>query len=197
MEGKMRAIKGTPEWQPVVRIQGSDIGLTHTQDVFFTSGGIEYGATFCRFYNKHLPQGERTSYDVDVIRHSTGRRSRVLSDMMQASGWLSTFKLNVREWAERLADIPPSVPGIPPHTAPIYGENGKVSNYGDVPLWSGAGAPPAIGTEVVCQGRNRERVRVTGYEVASGWLMVTGVRLRDGVAGNLAGAEILYSDGSK
>lgn len=98
--GSIPAVRGTPSWEPVERIWNSDIGATHTQTVRFVSGKKYYTAIFTRFYNKRLPQGQRTSVDVAVIRDSTGRESKKLSALMLQSGWVSTFNRNVREWAE-------------------------------------------------------------------------------------------------
>ncbi len=81
---------------------------------------------------------------------------------------------------------------IPAYSIPVW-ENGRVVNKSETPFWSGMGAPPAIGSEVVCNDRVKTRVMVTGYEIEHGWLMLQGYRVADpSHRGNLAGAEILY-----
>ena len=73
--------------------------------------------------------------------------------------------------------------------------DGRVTNKGGLPLWSGKGEPPAIGSEVTCNDPHGTRVTVTGYRIAGGWLMVRGYRTAEpDKAGNLAGAEILYPE---
>lgn len=81
---------------------------------------------------------------------------------------------------------------IPAYAAPIW-IDGKITNKGDVPLWSGMGPPPAIGSEVTCNDRHATRITVTGYDVEGGWLMVSGYRTADPQkVGNLAGMEIRW-----
>lgn len=80
---------------------------------------------------------------------------------------------------------------IPTYERAVWA-NGHVINKGALPLWSGKGEPPAIGSEVTCDDRHGTRCKITGYKVEHGWLMATGVRLSDGFEGDLAGAEIRY-----
>lgn len=83
---------------------------------------------------------------------------------------------------------------IPAYIRPVRDAAGNVTNKGSLPLWSGKGEPPAIGAVVTCDDRKGTRVKVTGYEIEAGWLMVVGTRLIDGARGNLAGAEILWPE---
>lgn len=89
-----------------------------------------------------------------------------------------------------------AIAGIPAYVRPIW-ENGKVTNMGDLPLWSGKGAPPEVGAVVRIAGRQSMHCRITGYEVEGGWLMATGERVEDGKRGNLAGAEIYWPEESR
>lgn len=83
---------------------------------------------------------------------------------------------------------------IPAYQRAVW-EDGKVTNKGDLPLWSGRGEPPAIGSEVRTFDRFRHRVTITGYQVEGGWLMATGYRTDEpAVKGNLAGAEIYWGE---
>jgi hypothetical protein len=80
---------------------------------------------------------------------------------------------------------------LPAYTAAIW-EDGRVINKGRLPLWSGKNRPPFVGDVVTCADKKGTRVKVTGYAVEDGWLMVEGYRVEEpGVSGNLAGAEIL------
>lgn len=85
---------------------------------------------------------------------------------------------------------------IPAHNAPIW-VDGRVTNSGDIPLWSGRGPVPTVGSEVICNDKQGTVVCVTGYIVEHGWLMVEGYRVNDPTAtiGNLAGAEIRHPVG--
>jgi hypothetical protein len=65
----------------------------------------------------------------------------------------------------------------------------RLLNGGGLPLWSGSGPAPAIGG-IVPVGRGLT-VKVEGYRVDGGWLMITGER-SDGVRGDLAGVEIAW-----
>jgi hypothetical protein len=77
---------------------------------------------------------------------------------------------------------------IPEYEVPVWGENYAVLNKGGpLPLWSGKGPVPAVG-DVVPVGRDFS-VKVEGYKVDAGWLMLVGER-NDGKRGDLAGAEI-------
>lgn len=83
---------------------------------------------------------------------------------------------------------------VPAYELPVW-VDGRVTNKGDVPLWSGKAPPPEIGTTVIASGRIRHEIMVTGYKVDGGWLMIEGYRINDpGFRGDLAGAEIVYSD---
>jgi hypothetical protein len=74
-------------------------------------------------------------------------------------------------------------------------EAGCVTNRDAGTLWSGRGDPPAVGAVIRCNDQPKTRVTVTGYEVKGGWLMVLGYRTDSPCrAGNLGGAEILWSD---
>jgi hypothetical protein len=84
---------------------------------------------------------------------------------------------------------------IPAWTRPVYAEGGfaRPTNIGgELPLWSGKGEPPAIGSVVSTRAGNKLLdVTITGYEVIDGYLMALGYRTHDPkVKGNLAGAEI-------
>lgn len=72
-------------------------------------------------------------------------------------------------------------------TAPIW-EDGKVINKGQRALWSGKERPPEVGSYVAT---GKRVVRVLGYYVESGWLLIWGAAQdeRD-LEGNLAGMEI-------
>lgn len=65
----------------------------------------------------------------------------------------------------------------------------KASN-GDAPLWSGKGAPPAVGTYVDIKGKGAEVATVLGYVVEGDWLMLWCERHSDGRRGDLAGTEL-------
>lgn len=83
---------------------------------------------------------------------------------------------------------------IPAYTAPVW-VDGKVTNYGETPLWSGKGAPPAIGAVVTCDDKARTQVMITGYAIEGGWLMAQGYRVAEPAKrGNLAGIEIHYPE---
>lgn len=78
--------------------------------------------------------------------------------------------------------------GIPAFERAQWDGN-KLLNRGALPLWSGKGEPPAIGSSVpVGKGLT---VRVYRYEEVEGWLMIIGER-SDGRWGNLAGTEIVW-----
>lgn len=77
--------------------------------------------------------------------------------------------------------------GVPPHVR--FDQPGD----GNMPVWSGRGLPPAVGSIVRCNDKPRTRVKITGYEVQHGWLMALGERVDEpGRKGDLAGTEILY-----
>jgi len=81
---------------------------------------------------------------------------------------------------------------IPEYARPIYGEENRVMPINKdcgLPLWSGKGEPPAIGSTVPLGGPNDMTVKVEGYAIQAGWLMIIGVR-SDGKRGDLAGMEI-------
>ena len=67
----------------------------------------------------------------------------------------------------------------------------KASN-GDAPLWSGKGAPPAVGAYIDIAGRGAEVATVLGYVIEGDWLMLWCERHSDGKRGDLAGTEIRY-----
>lgn len=100
MAGTVSGVRGTPAWEPVEREYSSICGCTHSQVVRFVWRKMYYTATFTRFFDRNGQPGARTEYAVDAMRDSTGRRSAVLSDMILASGWVSTFKNNVQAWAD-------------------------------------------------------------------------------------------------
>lgn len=83
----------------------------------------------------------------------------------------------------------PQIEAAPPVWTQAVWEDGKLTNKGaQEALWSGKEPPPAVGSYV----RTGKRVvRVLGYIVEGGWLMVWG-RAQDekDLEGNLAGAEI-------
>lgn len=81
---------------------------------------------------------------------------------------------------------------IPAWKRPEWNDKGGATNKGEVPLWSGKGEPPEIGAVVKCSDRKGTEVRVLGYLVMEGWLMIDGLRLHDNQRGNLAGAEVHY-----
>ncbi len=95
MAGKVSGLRGTTSWGCVTRVYASTVNCTHKQSVSFIKNNKYYTATFLRF---HAPYGS-TSYDVDVVRDCTGRYSKAVAKEMMQSGWLGTFKRNVREWA--------------------------------------------------------------------------------------------------
>lgn len=81
--------------------------------------------------------------------------------------------------------------------APIYTtakwENGEVVNDDIMPLWSGSGPLPAVGSEVICNDRKGTICVVLGYCLEDKWLMVVGHRKSEPDSiGTLAGAEILW-----
>lgn len=80
------------------------------------------------------------------------------------------------------------ISNIPAHAVAVW-QDGKLTNKGELPLWSGKGAVPAIG-DVVPVGKGLT-VQVKDYKVDAGWLMLVGVR-SDGQHGDLAGAEIAW-----
>lgn len=83
-------------------------------------------------------------------------------------------------------------PIAPAHIAAIW-KDGRVTNKGGLPLWSGKGPVPAIGATVTCNDKAGTQVTVTGYTVEEGWLMVTGFRTAEPAkVGNLAGTEIRW-----
>lgn len=108
MTGIVSGLRGTPAWEPVEREDSSICGCTHSQVVRFVWRKMYYTATFTRFIDKNALPGKRVTYCVDAMRDSTGRRSAVLSDMVLASGWVSTFVNNVREWAEQAYPMHPA-----------------------------------------------------------------------------------------
>lgn len=77
---------------------------------------------------------------------------------------------------------------IPDHVQAEWDGN-KLLNKGGLPLWSGLGPVPKVGTNVPV-GRGLT-VLVEGYKVDAGWLMIIGTR-SDGKRGDLAGAEIAW-----
>lgn len=96
-----RRFRGSPIWEDVQRVRNSDIGVTHRQNVSFTYANKCYTATFVRYFNPRLPQGERVSYSLDIQNNGTGRYSEAFSKaMLEQTQWLSTFKMNVQEWAD-------------------------------------------------------------------------------------------------
>lgn len=75
----------------------------------------------------------------------------------------------------------------------VVWEGNNVANRGGLPLWSGKGEPPAIGSIVITNDRIGHRIMVTGYEVVEGWLMALGYRIDEPTKhGNLAGMEIKW-----
>jgi hypothetical protein len=73
-------------------------------------------------------------------------------------------------------------------------EGGKVVNDDMMPLWSGKGPLPAVGSEVVCDDRKNTVCVVLGYMLEDKWLMVVGHRKGEpNKIGTLAGAEIRWS----
>jgi len=83
---------------------------------------------------------------------------------------------------------------IPEYAFPLYGEDNKVMPLNKdcgLPLWSGKGAPPAIGSTIALAGPKDMTATVEGYEVKAGWLMIIGVRC-DGKRGDLAGIEMRW-----
>lgn len=83
---------------------------------------------------------------------------------------------------------------IPAYTVAEWNGH-EVTNKGELPLWSGKGTPPAIGSVVETSGRIRHQVKITGYAVEDGWLMALGYRVAEPAkSGNLAGAEIYYPE---
>lgn len=71
-------------------------------------------------------------------------------------------------------------------------DGGRLLNDGALPIWSGEGAPPAIGASVLTHGKISHECTITGYIVSGGWLMALAVRVADQVSGDLAGTEIRY-----
>jgi hypothetical protein len=73
-----------------------------------------------------------------------------------------------------------------------------VNRGGELPLWSGKGEPPAVGTEVETSGIVQHRCTITGYDIEQGdgvkWLMALAHRHHDNRRGNLTGAEIHYPE---
>lgn len=89
--------------------------------------------------------------------------------------------------------LPPAPVDAPAHTVAIW-KDGRVTNKGALPLWSGKGEPPAIGSTITCADKAGTQVTVTGYAIDDGWLMVIGYRTAEPAkTGNLAGIEIRYS----
>jgi hypothetical protein len=83
---------------------------------------------------------------------------------------------------------------LPAYVRAIRDSAGRVTNQGELPLWSGKGEPPPIGAVITCNDRPKTQVVVTAYSVEGGWLMIHGYRQADpSRSGNLAGAEILWS----
>lgn len=78
---------------------------------------------------------------------------------------------------------------IPEHTAPIW-VDGKLTNGGGLPLWSGKGPVPEVGDIVGIIGPQKDVATVLDYRVDGNWLMLWCQRHRDGVRGDLAGSEI-------
>jgi hypothetical protein len=96
---------------------------------------------------------------------------------------------------------------VPAHARAVWEKNAETGHFelmnGDspLPLWSGKGEPPAIGAEVETSGNVRHKVTITGYTTAplgngrtGSWLMALAHRHHDNKRGDLAGAEIEYSD---
>lgn len=85
------------------------------------------------------------------------------------------------------------------HTvAPAYTlakwEDGKVVNDDMLPLWSGKGALPPVGSEVVCADRKGTVCIVLGYLLEDKWLMLVAHPAgKPDEVGTLAGAEIKWN----
>lgn len=101
-----RRFRGTPVWNEVKRASVDErhsFGLTHSQEVNFIYGNKHYTATFVRYFNARLPQVQRVTYDLSIVRDATGRESRAMSKaMFEQTQWLSTFKYHVQKWADTL-----------------------------------------------------------------------------------------------
>lgn len=93
------------------------------------------------------------------------------------------------DWSDVLAFVA-TRHGIPAWERPVW-TDGRVEPGSGLPLWSGKGDPPAIGSIVALAGPGNMTVRVEEYKVDGRWLMILGER-SDGKRGDLAGAEIRW-----
>lgn len=98
-------------------------------------------------------------------------------------------QIGVRTMDKFTTSYSPTVDGIP-----AYVTSALAKPWDDIPVWSGKGAPPAIGS-MVTDKRGREW-RVVSYEVRIGanydWLHAVVVQPATGQTADLAGAEIDY-----
>lgn len=130
--------------------------------------------------------------EYSLMRNDGSEMDRLRAAYEAASNAHADYEMACRRRREQPAlDYSPEPPAN--YTVAKW-ENGKVANDAGLPLWSGKGPLPAVGSEVICNDRKGTVCVVLGFQVEGKWLMVAGHRKGDDPSkvGNLAGAEILW-----